>query len=469
MSSASGTATLPRIHRNPISGDLLDLDRETRYIDPFSSSSRTRLLNHYPPPSFPTAAQSSLHPLPLPHPSSHHRKVVLDTRDYESTRREATDILYRYGGLGSGAAGPPPVMTSTLDRSGSSSGSGHRTSRQQQQQSNSTSQQQVNSQAGTGQQSSHGRQQSDQQSQREREQSAINAALCRCGSGGLPVTSLASQVHQHYHPSSPPITSAGLAVERGVQFGHLFGPPGGGGGGGQGLPGVTFGHQSSFRGVQSLPSTPNACRRPLSPHPQHNFRQPQAFDLTTSTGPIPPLPPPPSLVTGATGTTTTRGALNSSYGFNDIGHPPLGPPPPHPALIGHPSLTHQQSAPGHTGFPLTRGSADHFIFGEPSAGQVSESAILAGDLSGEGGGGQGGPLGDTGQLGPLARLRALQQFNQQQARSLRYRSSSSQPLMKLSTLVIVVLALIIIGFIVLSPLFHYIMWSFSSSYIPHHR
>jgi len=197
--------------------------------------------------------------------------------------------------------------------------------------------------------------------------------LCRCGSGGALPSSGPS--------GSPPpaITSAGLVSS-------------------------SFGPTSSFRGVQSLPSTPNALRRPLSPP----FQGQQPLQTRPFIG-LEVAPP------------------SGRVGFSDIG-PPIRLPPP----------------PQEGGVPIaTQGvRQDHFLFGS-DGGPVSESAILAGDLS-------------STEDGIGGRLRALQQFNHQQTRSLRYRSSS-QPIAKLSTLVIVILALIIIGFIVLSPLFHYIM------------
>ena len=75
-----------------------------------------------------------------------------------------------------------------------------------------------------------------------------------------------------------------------------------------------------------------------------------------------------------------------------------------------------------------------------SAHLISESAVLNSAEEGD---------------RPNAPMRALHHWTQQR-RNLRYRASS-QPLMKLSTLVIILLAFLIIGFIVLSPLFHYLM------------
>ena len=132
------------------------------------------------------------------------------------------------------------------------------------------------------------------------------------------------------------------------------------------------------RGAQSLPSTPNACRRPLSPS-----MRPLTSDAST--------------------------AHMIGVGFADE---------PCYALYGT--------------APSTAGS-DHII---------SESAVLNCNEDGE-------------QIRPNAPMRALHHWTQQR-RNLRYRASS-QPLMKLSTLVIILLAFLIIGFIVLSPLFHYLM------------
>lgn len=155
--------------------------------------------------------------------------------------------------------------------------------------------------------------------------------LCRCGSGGALLAPA----------SSPPSTLLALS-----------------------------------RGAQSLPSTPNACRRPVSPS-----MRPLASDTST--------------------------AHMIGVSFADE---------PCYALYG--------TAPSTTG-------SDHLI---------SESAVLN---SAE----------DNGRTN--APMRALHQWTQQR-RNLRYRATS-QPLMKLSTLIIVLLAFLIIGFIVLSPLFHYLM------------
>lgn len=204
-----------------------------------------------------------------------------------------------------------------------------------------------------------------------------SAALCRCGSGGaLPPP-----------PSSPPPGS------------HY---------------GLGGGHHPSFRAAQSLPSTPNACRRPLSP-PLHNLV-------------LPPLPRPFGLDLGS----ATNGGIRPVLGFGDIAPPQIL----HAAPVNHSALP----------------SSDGCYFGPASnmpgdcgPGPMSDSAAVLGneDLSGNGNG------------NGATRARAFQQQWAAQRRTIGYRTTS-QPLMKLSTLVIVLIAIIIIGFIVLSPLLHYL-------------
>lgn len=284
----------------------------------------------------------------------------------ETASAVATDLLYRYGGQAMTAE--RTILDRTRSGSGRASSYGntvhsHHPSHHHHQQQHSSSQQQ-------------------QQQHSSSSSNNNNALLCRCGSGGaLPATG-----------SPPPnLLSSGPVVSS------------------------SFVPTTSFRGVQSLPSTPNACRRPLSPSPFSQSRPSYGLGLGLGLEVVPP---------------------SGRIGFSDIGPPLSLPPPPMNDPLG--------------GGSVPRGQ-DHFLFGSdgggggnPTGQTVSESAILAGDLSTSNEDGIGG------------RFRALQQFNHQQTRSLRYRSSS-QPLMKLSTLVIVVLALIIIGFIVLSPLFHYFM------------
>ncbi|KAI1307974.1 hypothetical protein HDE_00547 [Halotydeus destructor] len=216
------------------------------------------------------------------------------------------------------------------------------------------------------------------------------AALCRCGSGGA-------------LPQSPPPGHCG---------------PGGGGVG------------PSYRAAHSLPSTPNALRRPLSPAPHLQLQ---------------PTQRPFGLDLGPPGQLGIRPLLASGY--------PPGINPSHPEVNGPPSglgggggpLGPQQSLP--PGGPLSALPLGGDPFPLPPVhwpssdqlGPVSDSAALA-DQSG-----LAGPRGS----------RALNQWAAH-SRNLRYRTSS-RPLMKFSTLVIIVIAIIIIGFIVLSPLFHYFM------------
>ncbi|RWS03539.1 hypothetical protein B4U79_09949, partial [Dinothrombium tinctorium] len=201
--------------------------------------------------------------------------------------------------------------------------------------------------------------------------SSGQSLLCRCVSGGALLPP----------PSPPPPTSTG----------------------------------SSFaRGAQSLPSTPNACRRPLSPPSSRPFRLdisgaertvPSSRELSaSSSGPPPPPPPPVS-----------------------------GLPPPLPR-----DDQQQQPCYGMFGTSTTGG-----VGSDCGPVGMSDSTVLAGDMAQ-----------DDDRTGGN-RVQPFQQWTQQR-RSLRYRTTS-QPLMKFSTLLIVVIAFVIIGFIVLSPLFHYFM------------
>lgn len=139
------------------------------------------------------------------------------------------------------------------------------------------------------------------------------------------------------------------------------------------------------RGAQSLPSTPNACRRPISPSMR-------------------PL------------------GLESASGMTGI----IGVQP----YRDEPCYAVYGTAPSTTGSDL-------------GCVAMSESAVLSSNIPDE----------STGRTNLGSR--ALHHWTQQR-RNLRYRTTS-QPLMKLSTLVIILLAFLIIGFIVLSPLFHYLM------------
>lgn len=138
---------------------------------------------------------------------------------------------------------------------------------------------------------------------------------------------------------------------------------------------------SFARSAQSLPSTPNACRRPLSPSMR-------TFALDADTGAV---------------------------------------------LVG-PCRDPCRDEPCYALYGTAASNP-----GSECGVAMSESAVLANS-----GGDEGPPA-----------FRALHHWTQQR-RNLRYRTAS-QPLMKLSTLIIVLLAFLIIGFIVLSPLFHYLM------------
>lgn len=171
-----------------------------------------------------------------------------------------------------------------------------------------------------------------------------SSQLCRCGSGGaLPGQSIIP-------PLLPPPLDSGSPPA-------LFAP-------------------SSFRTVQSLPSTPNTNRRPISP----------------------------PINTAAANTTAATVAASNRPSDHRPSQPPSGPP-----FIGA-----DPSRP------------EYFLF-DPAG---TEATALAPDL-------------ETG--------RAIGGHT-----STRFRSSS-QPLAKLSSFIIVLLAIIIIGFIVLSPVFHYAM------------
>lgn len=224
--------------------------------------------------------------------------------------------------------------------------------------------------------------------------SGTSVHLCRCGSGGplLPANTSPPSLPPLQHGSSQLPTSA---------YSRL---------------------------VQSLPSTPNASRRPVSPMRPSCQMQPQHLDSSQPpTGPMaalhlqqqqppnnqPPGQPLPQQMYGATGTDCGLGAG----------------PPPRPLLPPNDSPASFRTDP-------RRG---------PGAGDAPP--------------GRPAPKG----------LRALHQWTRGQrarsnsrgraltARSPLTHSGGVQPLMKLSTLVIVLLAFLIIGFIVLSPLFHYLM------------
>uniref|UniRef100_T1JV76 Uncharacterized protein n=1 Tax=Tetranychus urticae TaxID=32264 RepID=T1JV76_TETUR len=166
------------------------------------------------------------------------------------------------------------------------------------------------------------------------------------------------------------------------------------------------------RGAQSLPSTPNANRRliSLSPRLDRTFR----LDIGSE-----------------------RRKQDHSIPGAQI-QVPIPPPPPAPVL---------GMEPCYQGYNSSNAALDC------SGAGVSESTVLA---SGMGMDEDPASSGHHHHRPSGARVRALNQVLSQQRRSLRYRTSS-QPLMKVSSLVIGVVAVLIIGFIVLSPLFHILL------------
>lgn len=239
--------------------------------------------------------------------------------------------------------------------------------------------------------------------------SGASLQLCRCGSGGLLLPSASNSPPALPPPLPPPPLSTSLPTS------------------------------AYSRLVQSLPSTPNASRRPVSPlRPSfcHQLPQQQQHFIESNlpsqpgSGPIPGLHlKHPHLQQQA----QIYGPLGASGGSNCI-------------AIG---------ASTSSGAPLISSNDSPASF-RPDTRHVNATSELN----------QGRPA----QKG----LRALRHWtrNQRLRNNARHRPSSaggldnrasmashsgSQPLMKLSTLVIVLLAVLIIGFIVLSPLFHYLM------------
>ena len=174
------------------------------------------------------------------------------------------------------------------------------------------------------------------------------------------------------------------------------------------LPPVSFAPTTSFRGVQSLPSTPNAARRPVD------------------------LPPNRSLI----------------YSADQQPQPQLQQQPQSQQQPGQVSQQPNTRLPAAL-FPdlptdLSARPEQFILHDDP--GQVSDSALLAGDVSRAGG-------------LFTSRLRSLHPFGPNATAgfaSHRPPHSSSQPLTtKISSLIIILIALIIVGFIVFSPLLHY--------------
>ncbi|XP_074604281.1 uncharacterized protein LOC141857684 [Brevipalpus obovatus] len=162
------------------------------------------------------------------------------------------------------------------------------------------------------------------------------------------------------------------------------------------------------RGAQSLPSTPNTNRRLISPSPRldRTSRANIAPERKKQDHSIPP--PPPS------------------------GQLPILPPP----IPGLPRAVD----PCHTGYGMTGSTIERGPLG------MGENTALNPGLGVDN---EGRSIG--------SRARTLNQVWSQQRRAIRYRASSSQPLMKASSLVIGLIAALVIGFIVLSPLFHILL------------
>ena len=228
--------------------------------------------------------------------------------------------------------------------------------------------------------------------------SRASVQLCRCGSGG-PL--MPSELNSPTALRSPPPCNS--------------------------LPTSAY-----SRLVQSLPSTPNASRRPISPmRPSFCHQLPQQHIIDTgqfSSGQVTSLrhlsqPPPAAL-------------------FSQVG------------VSGSDCVALGASTTGTTGPPLISSNDSPASFRANSIGQTTA----------------GNNDNTTGRTTPGKGL--IQQWtrSQRNRRSSRHKSvgflnrnkltnsNGVQPLMKLSTLVIVLLAFLIIGFIVLSPLFHYLMW-----------
>jgi len=267
-----------------------------------------------------------------------------------------------------------------------------------------------------------------------------------------------SSVHQHHQP---PTIHHHVPVSVGSpSFAHgcVLGAPGVHSGGDSGV--CLYGghpHTASFRAAHSLPSTPNALRRPMSPmgFVPGRARQRPMFGLDMGptmmdtrplmSGSFGGLVPPPLPLNDPLNSAIGGGMMSAAGGQQ----PPLpGSAPgggllpgdqfPWPPTIGGEQQHHHH--PHH----LQQQQPQHNLTSDLTLGGHHTDPL---STSGPGGSGPGPPVNGRGP--------GMQQWSAQR-RSLRYRTSS-QPLMKLSTLVIAVIAIIIIGFIVLSPLFHYFM------------
>lgn len=226
--------------------------------------------------------------------------------------------------------------------------------------------------------------------------SGASVQLCRCGSGG-PLLPSASNSPPAHPPLPPPPSNP--------------------------LPTSAY-----SRLVQSLPSTPNASRRPVSPmRPSLCHHLPQQHLLDS---------------------------VQSQVGAH-LKHQHLGQHQP-AQLYGSVGASGPECVV--LGAPGSGTSAAPLIPPNDSTSFHVENSRVAGAETTSAG---------TAHKG----LRAIQQWTRSQrqrsnsrnrpgllnSRSCHSRAGGVQPLMKLSTLVIVLLAFLIIGFIVLSPLFHYLM------------
>lgn len=163
-------------------------------------------------------------------------------------------------------------------------------------------------------------------------------------------------------------------------------------------PPAVFGHSSnvnstSFRTVQSLPSSPNANRRPLTP--------PSLLNVSGNQSSLAPSQPTAAVVSSSLAITAGSNARQSDHRpFIDSTRP-----------------------------------EQQFLF--TNDGNINANTT--------------GSQSVNRPVDPLLTDTFRGQLN------MRFRSASSQPLAKFTSFIIIVLAIIIIGFIVLSPVFHYAM------------
>lgn len=281
--------------------------------------------------------------------------------------------------------------------------------------------------------------------------SGASLQLCRCGSGGPLLPSASNSPPAGMQPQSQPSQQQPPPLPLPPPS---LPPP---------LSTSTMPTSAYSRLVQSLPSTPNASRRPVSPmrpsfchqlpqqqqhHHQpphhHHFMESSNLSSQPGSGPIPGMHlKHPHLQQQQA---QLYGPFGSASGANCI------------------AIGASTSSGGTPGAPLISANDSPASF-RPESRVGDHGAV-------PGGGGVGGR-----QKG----LRALQHWtrNQRMRNHARHRNGpgggdgvggpfdnrasmahhggSTQSLMKLSTLVIVLLAVLIIGFIVLSPLFHYLM------------